>query len=405
MYFNPNDVLQRIDAATASILAALAGNRDPIFVPVSEICDFYQNSDDNIDHEADQFETNDRPSICKRSLCNISTVRGFTSSLLVMSFVQNLILSERTATNREVYYYFVTHFRNQKECDSAILDVSNLLGVPRISMGICASPRSWYSGNLKTRRRVMNGSNSQPIHTIVDGRMAPTVQGYPVTREWIDLAAAWMSPELEYSRQLLSNVEISTDAKCILVVEKEGAFTRLNEDKFYDCYSSILITSKGFPDIATRAMVFFLHHFFQLPVYGLCDCNPFGVAILQTFYHGSERRGVDGGDRYRVPIQWAGLRPSHVHLLQSHLPAPVLQRLTDLDRRLLTKLSQPGSLFLENGDNAQFRLEELQLLSQLGYKVELEALLSIGMNYLSVYVEDLLVTHELHDPDHDPVIL
>lgn len=60
---------------------------------------------------------------------------------MIISFVQKLLLSNRTTTNREVYYFFVTHFRSQKECDAAIVDVCNLLGVERISLGLTASPK------------------------------------------------------------------------------------------------------------------------------------------------------------------------------------------------------------------------------------------------------------------------
>ena len=72
---------------------------------------------------------------------NMGLQRVFTSITLVMSFIHQLLLSNRTTTTREVYYVFVTHFRNQKECDSAILDVSRILGVPRRALGLSASPK------------------------------------------------------------------------------------------------------------------------------------------------------------------------------------------------------------------------------------------------------------------------
>lgn len=71
----------------------------------------------------------------------LSQSRSFTSICMVLSFVHSLLLSGRTTTTREVYYFFVTHFRNQRECDTAILDASNLLGVPRSSLGLYASPK------------------------------------------------------------------------------------------------------------------------------------------------------------------------------------------------------------------------------------------------------------------------
>ena len=72
---------------------------------------------------------------------NMARQRVFTSVVLVMSFIHSLLLSNRTTTTREVYYVFVTHFRSQKECDSAILDVARCLGVPRRALGLSASPK------------------------------------------------------------------------------------------------------------------------------------------------------------------------------------------------------------------------------------------------------------------------
>lgn len=45
---------------------------------------------------------------------------------------------------------------------------------------------------------------------------------------------------------------IQSDALFILLVEKDAAFMRLAEDRFYNDYPSIIITAKGQPDVATR---------------------------------------------------------------------------------------------------------------------------------------------------------
>ncbi|RHY35222.1 hypothetical protein DYB32_000279 [Aphanomyces invadans] len=45
---------------------------------------------------------------------------------------------------------------------------------------------------------------------------------------------------------------LSSDAKFILLVEKDAAFMRLAEDRFYNKYPCIIRTAKGQPDVATR---------------------------------------------------------------------------------------------------------------------------------------------------------
>jgi hypothetical protein len=76
-----------------------------------------------------------------RKRFTLSQARSFTSIVMVYSFVYSLLGSNRTTTTREVYYFYVTHFTSQRECDAAILDAANLLGVPRVSMGLYASPK------------------------------------------------------------------------------------------------------------------------------------------------------------------------------------------------------------------------------------------------------------------------
>jgi len=46
--------------------------------------------------------------------------------------------------------------------------------------------------------------------------------------------------------------DIKSDAKFVLLVEKDAAFMRLAEDRFYNTYPCIIITAKGQPDVATR---------------------------------------------------------------------------------------------------------------------------------------------------------
>jgi hypothetical protein len=57
----------------------------------------------------------------------------------------------------------------------------------------------------------------------------------------------------------------------------------------------------------TQACVFALHKELRLPVYGLVDCNPYGIQVLNCYQNGYE-------NKYGVPIQWLGL-----HLLDSRV--------------------------------------------------------------------------------------
>ena len=45
---------------------------------------------------------------------------------------------------------------------------------------------------------------------------------------------------------------VESDALFILLVEKDAAFMRLAEDRFYQTYPCIILTAKGQPDVASR---------------------------------------------------------------------------------------------------------------------------------------------------------
>lgn len=60
------------------------------------------------------------------------------------------------------------------------------------------------------------------------------------------------------------------------LIEKEAAFMRFAEDRFYNKYPCIIITGKGQPDVATRLLLKKLKTQLKIPVLGLVDSDPYG---------------------------------------------------------------------------------------------------------------------------------
>lgn len=56
-----------------------------------------------------------------------------------------------------------------------------------------------------------------------------------------------------------------------------------------------MITGRGFPDLATRALTHYLSVTLHLPVVGICDWNPYGMALLMTYILGSLASGLEVG--------------------------------------------------------------------------------------------------------------
>ena len=69
------------------------------------------------------------------------TFETMTNMLLVLCYIHNLLLNNKTSTTREVFYFYVTHFKSKRECDQAIQDVAQWLNVPRVALGLVASPK------------------------------------------------------------------------------------------------------------------------------------------------------------------------------------------------------------------------------------------------------------------------
>jgi hypothetical protein len=83
--------------------------------------------------------------------------------------------------------------------------------------------------------------------------------------------------------------ELRSDALFVLLVEKDAAFMRLAEDRFYNTYPCIIITAKGQPDVATRLFLKKLKHTLRIPVLALVDSDPYGLKILAVYMKGAPR--------------------------------------------------------------------------------------------------------------------
>lgn len=104
--------------------------------------------------------------------------------------------------------------------------------------------------------------------------------------------------------------ELTSDAKFVLLVEKDAAFMRLAEDRFYNKYPCVIITAKGQPDVATRLFLRKVKMTLGIPVLGLVDADPYGLKILSVYMSGSKAMSYDSASLTTPDIKWLGVRPS-----------------------------------------------------------------------------------------------
>lgn len=151
---------------------------------------------------------------------SLKTIRKLSLMWIVISQIHSLIVKDIAITQRDLFYK-VAHlgFRNQEELNELVLDISSTVDIPRNQLGIFTTTKGLVGGCLEWMH---------PIHTIKWHNLKCSFHGIPISG-WMD----W------------KEFNIRSNAVIILVVEKEGIYHRLMEDKFFEIIPSIIITGCG----------------------------------------------------------------------------------------------------------------------------------------------------------------
>ena len=170
--------------------------------------------------------------------------------------------------------------------------------------------------------------------------------------------------------------DVRSDASFILLVEKEAAFMRIAEDRFYNRYPCIVITAKGQPDVATRLFLKKLKTELRLPVLGLVDADPYGLKILSVYMTGSKNMSYDSANLTTPDIKWLGVRPSDLdrYKIPEQCRLPMTAHDIKTGRELLKEdyvRSNPAWV------------RELELMLEMNVKAEIQALSSFSFQYLT----------------------
>lgn len=276
-----------------------------------------------------------------------------------MEMCYHVLLQEKRVTQRELFYKLLCdsphYFPSQLHVNRTIQDLVALLQCSRYSLGIMASSRGAVAGRL-----LLQEANKEVMDCSCCGSSGYAISG--------DL-------------DLLQSLSMRTDAHYIILVEKHAVFQRLAEDNVYNKIPCILITAKGYPDIATR---FFIHqlsqNFPEIPIFGLVDWNPAGLAILCTFKFGSIGMGLEA-HRYACRVKWLGMRIDDINEL---IPEESLVPLKPRDIQIAKSLMSSDIL----QDNYK---EELSAMVQKGQRAEIEALYYHGYDFLEKYIAKKIV--------------
>ncbi|KAG0728221.1 Meiotic recombination protein SPO11 [Chionoecetes opilio] len=201
--------------------------------------------------------------ICFR-LCNHAQVCPGCSN--VMEAMGNPCPVCRVPVQEDVYYENVGLYRTQNTLDRAFEDLTRMLGVPRRAL------------HLTTTGKGLVGA----------AWLTP-----PMTGLWwmclrLGMVCVHVFAGVGVPECVVGLTGLQTEARYVLVVEKDATFQKLMETHFLRSFGpAILVTGKGYPDIATRQLVHRLWRDLYLPVLALTDADPYGLHIAAVYKFGA----------------------------------------------------------------------------------------------------------------------
>jgi len=266
----------------------------------------------------------------------------------VLAAIHANLRAGRSCTQRELYYHLAdgNTVSSAAEINASILDATRLLGTPRACLAITCASRGSVAGCLAIREQGALG--------------------------WADLAGT-QGCAIQGSLAWVDNLKLRSDARCVLVIEKDAVFNRLLQERACERLHAVALTARGMPDLATRALLQRLTaELPHAPVLGLFDWNASGALIL-CCYRGMQSRTArtvveQQGAGIGADVRWLCARSGDL----AERPDEQLLALTQRDEVLLRNLL--ARLTLAEGDWAASLARELTVMSQRSRKAELESL-------------------------------
>lgn len=282
-----------------------------------------------------------------RSFTSVRESRKSAITLRVMQLLHAVLVKRIHITKRDLFYTDVKLFVDQADSDGVLDDVATMIGCTRSNLHVVASDKGLVVGRIQFEE---DGDYIDCTKMGVGGKAIPP---------YID--------KIE---------NIQSDAEFILLVEKEAAYMRMAEDRFYHKYPCIVITAKGQPDVASRMFLSRITRELKIPVLGLVDSDPYGLKILSVYMSGSKNMSYDSASLTTPNIMWLGLRPSDLN--KYDLPDQCRLDMTENDIKTGKELLAEG--FIQK--NPKW-MKELEIMVKTKKKAEIQALSSFGFQYIT----------------------
>ncbi|WRT66114.1 uncharacterized protein IL334_003067 [Kwoniella shivajii] len=286
-----------------------------------------------------------------------TSIDKITCIIRVVAVLYEAVCSRTVVTLRDIFYRDKALFKRQDVVDKLVDDLVATAGLKRRDFYVCASAKGLIAAtSLHIHRRTGEEVRlSSTIASLID----------PVER--------------------IDHLYSPNGVNWVLVVEKDAVFQTLCSAKLLEdtrLGPGVMITGKGFPDLATRQLVHLIAESYPFAkMYALVDADPHGISILSTYAFGSKNTlhshdhiGLSLGDR----IQWLGVKASDFKKLG--IKYDDLLPLEKSDIQLAMRMLKGDTLPEE-------WKRELSQIIHLNRKAEIEIILESNSDYNS---EDLL---------------
>ncbi len=283
-----------------------------------------------------------------RSAANFMHLKKFAQFVWIAYFTKELLVNKKTSTLRDVYYSsqaYGVDFEEQSESDELIMDLESLIGRPREDMNIFPAERAAIFGDL-TIEYTVPGYEGKKINltTHPDGLMI--------------------------GHSLRTSEFVETSAERVFVIEKDAIFNRFIEERIYQKYKAILISTSGQAPRAARYLIRRLNQELGLPVYIFTDGDVWGLHIAGVIIYGSAN-SAHVRDLHTPDAKWIGVWASDIEKYK--LPTDPF---TEVDMKRLQELMRDPRY---KGELWQRELEKFRKLKK---KSELEAFSRYGLTYI-----------------------
>ncbi|KAI0342034.1 DNA topoisomerase IV, alpha subunit [Trametopsis cervina] len=221
-----------------------------------------------------------------------ASAKPLAQVLRVMDLMHEALCNDTPTTKRDMFYKDVALFGSQAVVDKLVDDIAATLNVARWDLNVRASAKGLFCGS------------GLAIHL----HNTDVVRGN-------NLEGALIPPSEDISR-----FEVDGNLSWVLIVEKEAVFQTLCHLNFVNYPAlpgpGLIITGKGYPDVATRQLVASLARNLprSVPIVAVVDGDPYGIDILSVYKYGSSSMSYQ--DDLDAPrIRWGGIMASELSAL------------------------------------------------------------------------------------------